>query len=349
MRCSCSCLWRDQPVFSARGEEIDITTFFTPRKLLAGGLLLLILIFLATFPLYAGGYHILVLSFVLMFTILTVSWVMFSGSTGYISLAPAAFLGVGMYTTALLFERGKELLPLPAVIAVGGLSTLILALLVGPITLRLRGVYFTVFSFGFVIFMRELVRYREHHILGGVVGRYVARVNVETSYYIMVGILVATLLAVYFIRRSRYGLALQSIGENEEAAAHMGVNTTMMKVIFFAISSFFMGAAGAAIAPQLRYIDPATAFSLRFSFLPVLMAVFGGMGQLYGPIIGAVVFAYAERILLVRFHFYFMLAFGIIMIAVVLFLPGGLASLIERGRPRLRELISKLWKGGEAE
>jgi len=276
---------------------------------------------------------------------------MFSGSTGYMSLATAAFLGIGIYTSAFLFSKEWALLPLPAVIVIGGLVSFILALLVGLVTLRLKGIYFAIFTFGLVVLIRQLLVFWELQIIG-IRGQHVIPVSGETVYYVMLGIAVATLLAVYFIRRSKLGLAMQSIGGNEEAAAHMGINTTMVKVIAFAISAFFMGAAGAIMGPSWIYVDPTVAFDIFYSFMPVLMAVFGGMGQLYGPVVGAAVFAYTERALRLQFSYYYMLAFGIILIIVILYLPGGLVGLIPKlwdRRNRLRGLISKLWKGGKAE
>jgi branched-chain amino acid transport system permease protein len=165
----------------------------------------------------------------------------------------------------------------------------------------------------------------------------------------MLGLVVVTLLAAYFIRRSRLGLALLSIGGNEEAAEHMGVNITMVKVLGFAISSTFMGAAGVVAAPALIYIDTRIAFSLFYSFMPILMAVFGGMGELYGPVIGALVFGYLAKTLRTQLHLYFMLGFGIILVAVILFLPNGIAGLVPMLRDKLGGVISKLRKGGQAE
>jgi len=160
---------------------------------------------------------------------------------------------------------------------------------------------------------------------------------------------VLTLLAAYLIRRSRLGLAMQSIGENEEAAAHMGVNTTMVKVLTFAISAFFMGVAGATMAPRWEYIDPTVAFNMLYSFMPILMAVFGGMGQLYGPVVGAVVFAYSERALRLRFPYHYMLAFGIALILIIIFLPGGLTGVVPTLKDKLSGLIARLRKGGQSE
>jgi branched-chain amino acid transport system permease protein len=262
-----------------------------------------------------------------MYIVLTVSWAIFSGPTGYISLALAAFFGIGVYTSAIL---GKAL-PLPVTIGIGGLTSFCLALLIGFLTLRLRGMYFTIFTFGFAELIRHFVRWWEVNKMG-TVGRWVVGVDCITVYYVMLVILLLTLLTAYLIRHSRFGLALQSIGENEEAAAHTGINVTLVKVIAFAISAFFMGAAGATMATRWTYIDPSIAFNPLFSFMPVLMAIFGGIGQLYGPIIGAAIFAYLEEVLITKFPYYYMLIFGTILVVVILYLPNGLVGLIQKWR-----------------
>jgi len=151
------------------------------------------------------------------------------------------------------------------------------------------------------------------------------------------------MLTAYFIRGSKFGLALQSIGENEDAAAHRGVNVTLVKVITFAISAVFMGAAGAIMATKWIYIDPYIAFNPLLSFIPVLMAIFGGMGQFYGPVIGAALFAYLQEYLLTsKVADYYMLIFGGILVVAIAFMPNGLVGLVQR-------LVQKLWKGGKAE
>lgn len=297
------------------------------KKSFLPGVLLLILILLAALPLYGSAYNVILLTAILMYIVITVSWTIFSGPTGYISLAPAAFFGVGIYTAAIL---GK-VLPLLLVVVAGGLISFILALLVGIITLRLRGIYFAIFTFGLVELIKHLLLFWEITVTH-TRGRFVVLESNTTIYYTMLGIFVVLMLTNYFIRRSKYGLALQSIGDNEEAAAHAGINVTMVKVITFAISAIFIGAAGAIMATRWTYVDPYVAFNPLFSFLPVLMAIFGGMGQLYGPVVGAAIFAYLEEILLTKFPYYYMLTFGIILVVVILYLPNGLVGLIQKWR-----------------
>jgi branched-chain amino acid transport system permease protein len=291
------------------------------------GLLFLGLILLATIPLYIPPYPVISLTSIIMYIIITVSWAIFSGPTRYISLASAAFFGVGIYVSAML----GEVFPLPVVIVIGGLVSFILALFIGLLTLRLRGMYFIIFTFGISELIRHFLLWWETNFTG-TVGRWVVAVDHTTVYYIMLVIFVIALVTAYLIRRSKFGLALRSIGENEEAAAHIGINATVMKTTAFAISAFFMGAAGAIMATRWTYIDPKIAFNPLFSFMPVLMAIFGGVGQLFGPILGAGIFAYLEEILITKFPYYYMLLFGTILIVVILFMPSGLAGLIEKWR-----------------
>ena len=294
------------------------------------GIILLIgLIILFTLPLYTPIYTSIFLSAIFMYIVLTSSWAMFSGPTGQISLATAAFFGIGIYIAATLGNK----MPLPVLVILGGLASAVMALLVGSLTLRLKGVYFTIFTFGLLELMKYLLLWFEVTFTG-TRGRFVIVVDYKTVYFFMLVILVLTLLTAYLIRRSKYGLALQSIGEQEEAAAHIGVNVTLLKVSTFSISAFFIGAVGAVMATRWTYVDPYIAFNMNYSFTPVLMAIFGGLGQFVGPISGAIIFAYLEEILITQFPYYYMLIFGIVMVISMLYLPDGLAGLVQKWRSR---------------
>ena len=294
------------------------------KKLWVPSVLLVILGLLSTLTLYASTYSVILITSILMYIILTVSWVIFSAPTRYISLAPAAFFGIGIYTSATL---GTEL-PLVLVILIGALLSSCLALLIGGLTLRLRGIYFTVFTFGLVELIKHLLLWYEIKFTG-TRGRFVILVDNNTIYHTMLIILVVLLITAYLIRRSKYGLALWSIGEFEDAASHSGVNVNALKTITFAVSASFMGATGAIMATRWTYVDPYIAFKALYSFMVVLMAAFGGMGQLYGPVVGAAIFAYLEEILITKFPYYYMLSFGIILLVVILFIPDGLVGVIE--------------------
>ena len=292
------------------------------------GLLGVALALLVALPFYASGYTPILMTSIFMFIVLTVSWTLFSGPTGYMSLATAAFFGVGIYTAAII---GKSV-PLPVFVIVGGLISSVLAILIGALTLRLKGVYFAIFTFGLVMLIPQILVFWELQFRG-TRGEWVVVMGYNTIYYAMLIILAVLLLVAYLVRRYRFGLALRSIGEYEEAASHIGINVTMVKVLTFALSAFFIGAAGATMATRWTYIDPYIAFNANYSFLPVLMALFGGMGQLYGPVIGAIIFAYLQEKLITRFPEVYMLIFGLILVAAILYLPDGLVG-----------LISKIWQ-----
>jgi branched-chain amino acid transport system permease protein len=302
----------------------------TSKSFLVPGIILLVgLIILVTLPFFAPIYSVILLSTVFMYIVLTSSWAMFSGPTGQLSLATAAFFGVGIYIAATM----GNILPLLVVVLVGGLASAVMALLVGGLTLRLKGVYFTIFTFGLLELIKNLLLWFEIKITG-TRGRFVVLVDYNTVYFIMLAIVVLTLLTAYLIRRSRFGLALQSIGEQEEAAEHIGINVTLLKVSTFTISAFFIGAAGTIMATRWTYVDPYIAFNMEFSFTPVLMAIFGGIGQLFGPVLGAIIFAYLEETLITKFPYYYMLLFGIVLVVSVLYLPNGLIGLIQKWRSR---------------
>ena len=126
-----------------------------------------------------------------------------------------------------------------------------------------------------------------------------------TIYYYMLVIVFVTVFFTYFLRRSRFGLILQSIGESEEASAHIGINVTRYRIIVFAFSCLFMGMAGAVMATKWAYIDPRIAFNPVLNFTPVLMALFGGVERLYGPILAASVLTVLSEVLLSRFPYYY--------------------------------------------
>lgn len=300
------------------------------KNFLIPGIILLVgLISLVALPSFGSTYTTIFLSTVFMYIVLTTSWVMFSGPTGQISLATAVFLGIGIYIAATL---GRHM-PLPVMVLIGGLVSAGMALLVGSLTLRLKGVYFTIFTFGLLELIKYLLLWYEVTFTG-TRGRFVVVVDSKTVYFYMLAILVLTLVTASLIRRSKYGLALQSIGEQEDAAEHIGINVTLMKVSIFAISAFFMGAAGAVMATRWTYVDPFIAFNMNYSFTPVLMAIFGGIGQLGGAVMGAIIFSYLEQILITKFPYYYMLLFGLVMVVSVLYLPNGLAGVIQKWRAR---------------
>ena len=304
---------------------------FGRNRIIALIVLAVIFVVLAIVPLLTEGYWLTRLTDYFRYVILAVAWVLFSGPTGYMSLATAAFYGLGFYIAAV--ANGP--LPFVIVIILSGIAAFVVALGIGALTLRLRGVYFTIFTFAVVLLVNNVVLEVER-LVTGTRGRFVETETVQFAYYAMFAVAILTLAVAYLIRRSRYGLALQSIGEYEEAAAHSGINVVRTKVLIFASSAIFMAMAGAIIATQRTYIDPGIAFNLQSSFLPVLMAMFGGMGNLVGPVIGAVIFTELSDQLVKYFPDLFMLIFGAVLILSIAFMPQGILGLGQQVWRRLR-------------
>jgi len=240
--------------------------------------LCLTIIIMATTPIFIQPYMVIFLTSIFLYMVLTMSWAIFSGPTRYISLASAAFFGTGIYAAAIFGEE----LPLIAMVLAGGLISFFLAFLIGILTLRLRGMYFIIFTFVSSELIRNFILFYENSYTG-TIGRWVVSMDSTTVYYFMLFIFLMTLGVAYAIKRTRFGLALRSIGEAEEASYHIGINVVMIKVLAFATSAFFMGASGAIMATRWTYIDRTIAFNPLYSFMPVLMAIFGGVEHIHWP------------------------------------------------------------------
>jgi branched-chain amino acid transport system permease protein len=257
-----------------------------------------------------------------MYAGLAVSWAMFSGATGYLSLATAAFFGIGAYVTAWGFGT----LPYAAVVLLGGLAATAFAALVGVAILHLRGAYFAVLTFGLGELVRHAITYFEKSY-----AHTVGRVLTDTPepwvvYLTVLAISAAALAACAAVRASRFGLALAGIGADEERAQTLGVNTRRTKIAGFALSAFFAGALGAAMAVRWTYIEPNSVFNPFIGFQTVLIAMVGGAHTLIGPLLSSVVFSVLTEFLRLQFPYVFLIVLGALLILLVLYLPGGLAS-----------------------
>jgi branched-chain amino acid transport system permease protein len=262
----------------------------------------------------------------LMYAGLAVSWAMFSGATHYLSLATAAFFGLGAYVTAW----GVAVLPWPAVVLGGGLVAAGFAALVGGAILHLRGAYFAVLTFGLGELVRHAITYVEKSTFR-TVGRVLTVTPATTTVYLTVLVLAAAAVGTAaLVGASRFGLALAGIGADEVRAQTLGVATRAVKIRGFALSAFFAGAMGAAVAVRWTYIDPPAVFNPFIGFQTVLIAMVGGASTLVGPLASAVVFSLLTEFLRLRFPYVYLLLLGLLLIVLVLHLPGGIASLFRR-------------------
>lgn len=289
---------------------------------------------LACVPFVADGYRLSLAISILNYTVLATAWALFSGPTRYVSLATVAFFGIGAYTVAVL----GEVLAWPLVLLIALAIGVCVALVVGLSTLRLSGVYFVIFTFGLAELVRQLVTWFEVNITR-TLGRYVfVDITTDQIYWQLLALAVLVFLAGILIRRSRLGLALRVIGDDESVARHVGINTTMAKVSLFVLSAAFMTVCGAVMAPRWTYIDPAIAFNPVTSFQVLIMALLGGVHRLYGPLLGVIPLSLLFEYLLANFPNHFSILIGIAFMLIVYAIPNGIAGLFDKGRAGLRGL-----------
>lgn len=271
-------------------------------------------------------YYLSLMISILMYCVLATAWALFSGPTRYISLATVAFFGMGAYVTAVFGES----LPWAAVLGIAAGVGLVMALIVGLSTLRLSGVYFVIFSFGLAELVKQLVTWWEVNITKDL-GRYVfVEITQLDIYWQLLAMLALVLALRALINRSRLGLALRVIGEDETVATHVGINTTTAKLLLFAVSAVFITVTGAIMAPRWTYIDPSIAFAPAVSFQTLIMALLGGAGALFGPILGAVPLVLLFEYLGANFPNHFSILLGLVFIVIVYFIPQGLSGVLAR-------------------
>jgi branched-chain amino acid transport system permease protein len=240
-------------------------------------------------PVYLNGvpYQMAVVTGAFFYAILAASWALLAGVAGQFSFAHMALVGIGAYTTGLL-GRDLSTSPLVGIIA-GALLAGAVGLVIGLLCLRLRAAYLALFTIAFSEILR-IVLLTEFQYTEGNNGLQLAPlyegITPLAEYYITLGLLLASMAVMYWVVRSRLGLFLRAMREDEEAAAAMGVNVVRYKVLIFVITSLIVGLAGGVFYHQVGIVTPNTMEILQMS-LVIAMAVIGGMESLLGAAIGA--------------------------------------------------------------
>lgn len=295
------------------------------KKTIAPVLIALALAALAWLPTQLGAYGVGLLLGMTGYVVLASAWALFSGPTRYVSLATVAFFGIGAYTVAVL----SETLPYPLVLVVAALIGLVVALIVGLATLRLAGVYFVIFTFGLAELIRQLVTWYEVNVTG-TLGRYIfLPISSEQIYWQLLGLAVVTIGIGWWISRSRIGLALKVIGDDETVAAHTGIDIAGVKLALFAVSATIITLVGAIQAPRWTYVEPSIVFNPTISFLTLIMALLGGANRLWGPMLGAIPLFLLFEWLSANFPSHYSIILGLMFIAIVFIVPRGVLALFE--------------------
>lgn len=294
---------------------------------------IVVLLVLAAAPFFLNDYGVGLLIGMSGYVILATAWAMFSGPTGYVSLATVAFFGIGAYTVAVF----SETLPYPVVVFLAALIGLVVAAIVGLSTLRLAGVYFVIFSFGLAELVRQTVTWWEVNITH-TLGRYIfLPFEGRHIYWQLLALLTVTLLLSWFIGRSRIGLALKAIGDDEMVSAHAGINVTRIKLLLFVLSATIITLVGAIQAPRWTYIEPSIVFNPTISFLTLIMALLGGPRRLWGPLVGAIPLFLLFEWLSANFPNHFSIILGALFIVIVFVMPNGMLAKLDDLRKGIKQ------------
>jgi branched-chain amino acid transport system permease protein len=282
------------------------------------------------------------LAFLWLMVLLALTWDVVGGQMGYNSFGNVIFFGLGAYTTSLL-QRASSLPYLPTLAAGMALSALVAvaaAALLGPLMLSMRGHYFSIATLGLGVAAADLFSAWDWVGAGSGIlpAAYPGSVEARNRffYYLLFALALATFLTLRWAYRTRFGLALNAIRDDEDKAEAMGLHTTRYKVAAWMLGAFFLGLAGGPVAGLAGFVDPRDlAFANEtFGVWMVLMAILGGKGTLWGPVIGAAVFHGAQELFWKYLFGWQRVAMGVLIVAVVVFFPTGILGWLRERRPR---------------
>jgi branched-chain amino acid transport system permease protein len=294
-------------------------------KRAAAVLAALVIVVLILAPLRLNGYAINLLYITVLSIGLAYGWNIISGYAGYFSFGQIAFFGVGAYATGLLVAD-LHWFWMPAAFA-GGVLACALAIPLGYVMLRLRGPFFAMGMFGMAQMVRVLVT--AIPATGSGSGLFLPPGSGITEvYYWTLAICAGAIALTIWIDRSAFGLRLQALREDEQVAGTLGVDTTRAKITAFALSALIPGLLGGGYALFLTYIEPDAVFSSRLDLQSIVMAILGGLGTVWGPLIGGLVMTQISEALWARFPQIYLMIFGGLLVALLIALPRGIVPAI---------------------
>ena len=308
------------------------------RPLLSVAALFIIGFFLL--PHFATAY--MVTLFLVMFVYIgySTAWNLMSGLTGYVNFGFALFVGISSYVSVLLIEDLKVAWPIAWV--AGGVASAAVALLLGSFMLRLRGSYFAIGMLALLMGIKLLFtsKYLAPITRGGYGIPFIEPLSLNMMYYAICFLSLCNIFISYKVITSMFGARLIAIREDEEGAESLGINATKNKILAFVLSGFLAGIIASGHIAFQNYIEPESAFSGKWTIVPIVMVLLGGPGSVWGPVIGAVILTFVEEFLWSEFTGSYMMIYGIIMILLVMLMPGGMVEWLKlRGRlPKIRAI-----------
>lgn len=301
------------------------------------GLLLACGALVALLPLVLDTYWTRLCVFIFVNIALASAWNIIGGMAGYPSFGHGVFFGIGAYVSAILIVRYG--VPLWVTLPLGGLAAAAIVPLFTPL-FRLRGFYFALATLATALAVETVIRnwYWVRGLKATDHGWNLPDMySLGFYYYATLVLLLACLASILWLRASRIGLALDAIHKDETVAASVGVDTTRYKLIAFAISAFWPGLFGAIYAPFMVFISAETVFELNVTLNMIVYTVFGGIGTIIGPILGGIALSIIDQLAWSQFLEYHSMIYGVLVVLIITFSPGGMVSWIRGTRGWLQK------------
>ena len=274
---------------------------------------------------------------VVQYIVLGTAWNILGGYTGYVNFGITAFFAIGAYSTVVMYKL-TPWMPLPVMVLVGGVLAALVGLGTGYLTLRLRGVFFSIATLALAVVVQTL--FTNWDFVGGARGAYVLRPRlapliggeyIQYLFLVMLGLCVIVLATARAIERSALGYGFAAIRDDEAAAEASGVPTLRLKLIATALSGAFMGMAGAPLPYYVAYLDPASGFSLNYAVNAIAMPLIGGTSSWVGPVVGGILVGGLQQYISVTISSAVnVLITGLLLVAFVILAPQGIVGLFKR-------------------
>ncbi|MDN5842939.1 MAG: branched-chain amino acid ABC transporter permease [Alcaligenaceae bacterium] len=304
-----------------------------------GAVLFLACMFALT--LVVPGLYVLFVGYVvLQFIVLATGWNILGGYAGYLNFGAAAYFATGAYTTVALFQLTGGL-PLPLLLVAAGIMGALLGFMVGVMSIRLRGIYFSIATLAIAIILETAVLNWDY--VGGARGismfpdgtPWPFHSYTQWLFVVMSVLVVLAIAAARYVERSFVGRGLQALRDDEAAAECAGVPTLKLKLAASSLSGAIMAVAGAPFVFYMSFIEPHSAFTLNYSLAAIAMPIIGGMSRWIGPVIGAVLLGTLQQIIAVRLSGEWnILVTGLVLMGFVIAAPSGIVGLLTRKHAR---------------
>ena len=273
-------------------------------------------------PLVLDRYTVFLLYLIFLYIGLAQGWNLLAGYAGLISLGIAAFFGIGAYTAAMTIIHLKFHFLLGSL--VGGLFAMIFAALIAVPIFRFRGIYFTIGTLVIAEALRIfMISWKFTGSADGLNLPTESNPSLTWFYYLMLGAAALATVLILLILRTKLGIGLRAIGNNERSAQNMGVNTFRTKLYIFLLSAFITGIVGGIYATQMGSIEPYSIFSAMWTLSTANIVIIGGIGTVLGPILGSVFMVVLSE-LLADYHTFHLVITGALLIVIIRFIPAGI-------------------------